>query len=226
MINTAPTAVATPSSTMHLAAALTAAELAADEKCWQKLEAMRLKFDGPLRTICETLQKSGKEDANIVPVQKMIEFLNTPKEGRPKRSYEDLEKTELKMRQYFERMYQKKATVPARTQQQARPAASTEATMSDTDHILETARRIDGILHDNEQARGLWSKAIAATMEKIDRRPSSVFSHSSSFPALTESGASEASTSLRQSRSDASGVVVARDAARVAFIPPTKRARV
>ena len=36
-----------------------------------------------------------------------IEFLNTPREGRPKRSLEDLEKTEQKMRQYFERMYQK-----------------------------------------------------------------------------------------------------------------------
>lgn len=120
----APAIAATPVSAAAGTQPLTPAEMLADEKCWQKLEQMRAKFEAPLRTIYETLlMKQGRDDANLVPVQKMvcslrqaifrcltmqqIEFLTTPREGRPKRSYEDLEKTEQKMRQYFERMYQK-----------------------------------------------------------------------------------------------------------------------
>ena len=57
---------------------LTQAELLADEKCWQKLEQMRAKFEAPLRTIHETLQKSGRDDSNVVPVQKMVRFLASP----------------------------------------------------------------------------------------------------------------------------------------------------
>ncbi len=39
-----------------------------------------------------------------------------PREGRPRRTLEDLEKTEMKMRQYFERMYQKVRALPLRAE--------------------------------------------------------------------------------------------------------------
>lgn len=53
---------------------LSQAELLADEKCWQKLEQMRAKFESPLRTIYESLLKQGRDDVNLVPVQKMVRW--------------------------------------------------------------------------------------------------------------------------------------------------------
>lgn len=50
----------------------TAAQLAEDEKYWSKLEMMRAKFEAPLKSILESLLKSGKDDGNIAPVQKMV----------------------------------------------------------------------------------------------------------------------------------------------------------
>lgn len=55
---------------------LSQAELLADEKCWLKLEQMRAKFESPLRTIYESLLKQGRDDVNLVPVQKMVRVGN------------------------------------------------------------------------------------------------------------------------------------------------------